>query len=51
MIAILNERVAHNIMFVALLVGFFAWVLAPGVALLTGGLLAQHFFHGRSVRA
>ena len=51
MIAILNERIAHNIMFVALFVGFFAWVLAPGAALLTGGLLAQHFFHGRSVRA
>jgi hypothetical protein len=50
-IAILNEHIAHNIKFVALFVGFFAWVLAPGVALLTGGLLAGHFFHGRPVRA
>jgi hypothetical protein len=51
MIVILNEHIAHNIMFSALIVGFFAWVLAPGIALLTGGLLAQHFFRGRSVRA
>jgi len=50
-IAILNEHIAHNIMLVALFVGFFAWVLAPGVALLAGGLLAGHFFHRRSVRA
>ncbi len=39
--AIFNEHLAHNIMFGALFVGLFAWVLAPGAALLAGGLLAQ----------
>jgi hypothetical protein len=39
--AIFNDRLAHNIMFGALFVGLFAWVLAPGAALLAGGLLAQ----------
>jgi hypothetical protein len=28
-------------------IGLFAWVLAPGGALLTGGLLAQHFLSRR----
>jgi hypothetical protein len=41
--AIFNEHLAHNIMFGALFVGLFAWVLAPGAALLAGGLLAQFF--------
>jgi hypothetical protein len=38
---ILDDHVAHNVMFRALFVGLFAWVLAPGAALLSGGLLAQ----------
>jgi len=41
--AIFNDRLAHNIMFGALFVGLFAWVLAPGAALLAGGLLIQVF--------
>jgi hypothetical protein len=41
--AIFNDRLAHNIMFVALFVGLFAWVLAPGAALVAGGLLSQFF--------
>ena len=45
--AIFNDRLAHNIMFGALFVGLFAWVLAPGAALLTGGLLAQFFLSRR----
>jgi hypothetical protein len=39
--AVFNDRLAHNIMFGALFVGLFAWVLVPGAALLTGGLLAR----------
>jgi hypothetical protein len=34
-------------MFGALFVGLFAWVLAPGAALLAGGLLAQFFLSRR----
>jgi hypothetical protein len=45
--AIFNERLAHNIMFGALFVGLFAWVLAPGAALLAGGLLAQFLLSRR----
>jgi len=45
--AIFNERLAHNIMFGALFVGLFAWVLAPGAALLAGGLLALFFLSRR----
>jgi hypothetical protein len=41
--AIFNDQLAHNIMFGALFVGLFAWVLAPGAALLAGGLTAQFF--------
>src|SRR5258708_951419 len=45
--AVFNEHLAHNIMFGALFVGLFAWVLAPGAALLAGGLLAQIFLSRR----
>jgi hypothetical protein len=45
--AIFNDRLAHNIMFGALFVGLFAWVLAPGAALLAGGLLAHMFLPRR----
>jgi hypothetical protein len=45
--AIFNDRLAHNIMFGALFVGLFAWVLAPGAALLAGGMLAQSFLSRR----
>jgi Na+-driven multidrug efflux pump len=35
---ILDDHVAHNIMFSALFVGLVAWVVLPGTALLAGGL-------------
>ncbi len=47
MIIILNHHIAHNIMFSALFVGFFGWVLAPGAALLAGGQLAKIFLSRR----
>jgi len=40
-IAILNDHVAHNIMIAPLFIGLFAWVLAPGAALLAGGFPIQ----------
>jgi hypothetical protein len=40
---LLDEHVVHNIMFSALFVGLLAWVLAPGAALLVGGLIVRHF--------
>ena len=40
---VVNDHVAHNIMFAALFVGLFAWVLLPGVALLAGGLPVLFF--------
>jgi hypothetical protein len=40
-VLILGDRVAHNIMFSALFTGLFAWVLAPGLALLAAGLPTQ----------
>ena len=42
-----NYRVAHNIMFAPLFIGLFAWVLAPGAALLAGGFLIQFFYARR----
>jgi hypothetical protein len=41
--AIFNDRLGHNIMFLALFVGLLAWVVAPAAALLTGGALVQLF--------
>jgi len=38
---IVDDHVAHNIMLSALLMGLIAWVLAPGAALLAGGLPVQ----------
>ena len=38
---ILDDHVAHNVMFSALLIGLAAWVLLPGLALLAGGLPVQ----------
>lgn len=46
--AILNDRLGHNIMFLALFVGLLAWVVAPGAALLAGGLLTRTFLSRRS---
>jgi hypothetical protein len=46
-IAIFNERLGHNFMFIALFVGLLAWVVAPAAALLTGGVLVQHFVSRR----
>jgi hypothetical protein len=45
--AIFNNQLAHNIMFGALFVGLFAWVLVPGAALLAGGLLSQFLLSRR----
>jgi hypothetical protein len=47
MMAIYNDQLAHNIMFGALFVGLFAWVLAPGAALVAGGLLVQFLLSRR----
>jgi hypothetical protein len=38
---ILDDHVAHNVMFSSLLIGLIAWVLLPGTALLAGGLPMQ----------
>lgn len=38
---ILDDHVAHNIMYQALLMGLLAWVILPGLALLAGGLPVQ----------
>jgi hypothetical protein len=43
MIAMFNEHVTQNVAFRAMFVGLFALVLAPGAALLAGGLLARTF--------
>ena len=47
MIVILNHHIAHTILFSALFVGLFAWVLAPAAALLAGGLLTKIFLSRR----
>ena len=44
---ILEEHFAHSILASAILVGFLAWVLLPGTALLAGGLPAQLFLSRR----
>lgn len=41
---IVDEHVAHNIMFSAFFVGLAAWVVLPAIALLAGGLPAQLYF-------
>ena len=43
---ILDDHVGHNTMLSALLMGFVAWVVLPGVALLAGGL-PTHIFLSR----
>ena len=45
--ALFNESLGHNIMFLALFVGLLAWVVAPGAALLTGGVLARTYLSRR----
>jgi hypothetical protein len=45
--AIFNDRLGHNIMFLALFVGLLAWVVAPAAALLTGRALIQLFLSRR----
>ena len=44
---ILEEHLAHSILASSILVGFFAWVLLPGAALLAGGLPTQLYFSWR----
>ena len=48
---ILDDHVAHNVMFSALWVGLVAWVLLPGVTLLAGGLPVQLLKSRRAVTA
>ena len=43
-----NESLGHNIMFIALFLGLLVWVVAPGAALLAGGVLARTFLSRRS---
>lgn len=47
MALILEEHFAHSILASAILLGFVAWVLLPGTALLAGGLPAQLFLSQR----
>ena len=48
---ILDDHIAHNIMFSALLMGFVAWVVLPGLALLVGGLPVQIVTSRRRIAA
>ena len=43
MILMLNNRITHDILFSALLVGLVAWVIGPSLALLAGALLTKLF--------
>jgi hypothetical protein len=45
--ALFNEHLGHNFMFLALFVGLLAWVVAPAAALLAGGMLVRHFVSRR----
>ena len=45
--ALFNESLGHNIMFLALFLGLLVWVVAPGAALLTGGVVARTFLSRR----
>jgi hypothetical protein len=45
--ALFNDHLRHNVMFLALFVGLLAWVVAPGSALLAGGMLARFFLSRR----
>lgn len=47
MALILEEHFAHSILASSILLGFLAWVLLPGTALLAGGLPAQLFLSRR----
>ena len=47
---ILDDHVAHNLMYEALLMGLLAWVVLPGAALLAGGL-PMHICFSRRLRA
>ena len=42
-----NHQIVHDVMFLALFVGLLAWVVAPGAALLTGGVLARELLSRR----
>jgi hypothetical protein len=44
---IVDDHVAHNVMFSALFIGLVAWVALPGAALLAGGISVQ-FLRGRN---
>jgi hypothetical protein len=48
---ILDDHIAHNVMFSALLLGFVAWAVLPGVALVAGGLPVQILKSRRSASA
>ena len=45
--ALFNESLGHNIMFLALFLGLLVWVVAPGAALLTGGVLTRTYLSRR----
>jgi hypothetical protein len=45
---IVDDHVAHSLMFSALFIGLLAWVLLPGIALLAGGLPVCHLLSRRT---